>query len=88
VFLQVFQMHISSVSYAFRRMLQVLYLDVSKLDRVLHLCSQFLLPCLGVFSSRCWLVIRRPFPLLDAGDVQGGVCNTSSVKLAFCTCNA
>ena len=35
--LQMFQMHVSSVSSAFRRMLQVLRLDVSKVDRVLHL---------------------------------------------------
>ena len=30
VFLQVFQMHVSSVSSVFRRMLQVLHLDISK----------------------------------------------------------
>jgi hypothetical protein len=35
-FVQVFQKH---VSIAFRRMLQLLYLDVSKVDRVLHLSS-------------------------------------------------
>jgi hypothetical protein len=37
MFFQVFQKHISSVSTAFRRMLQLLYLYVSKVDRVLHL---------------------------------------------------
>ena len=37
VFLQVFQRHVSSVSSAFRRMLQVLHLDVSKVNRVLHI---------------------------------------------------
>ena len=37
VFLQVFPKHVSSVSFVFRRMLQVLYLDVSKVDRVLHM---------------------------------------------------
>jgi sensor histidine kinase YesM len=36
-FLQVFQMHVSSVSSAFRRMLQMFHLDVSKVDRVLHM---------------------------------------------------
>ena len=51
VFLQVFRMYVSSISSAFRRMLQVLYLDVSKVDRLLHLPSRFLLPCLGVSSS-------------------------------------
>ena len=39
VFFQVFQKHVSSVSTTFRRMLQLLYLDVSKVDRVLHLSS-------------------------------------------------
>jgi hypothetical protein len=33
VFLQVFQTYISSVSSIFRRMLQVLHLDISKVDR-------------------------------------------------------
>jgi hypothetical protein len=37
VFLQVFQMHVSNVSFVFKRALQLLYLDVSKLDRMLHL---------------------------------------------------
>jgi hypothetical protein len=59
VFLQVFQMHVSSVSSVFRRMLQVLHLDVSKVDYVLHLPPRLLLPRLGVFSSsRCWLCIQ------------------------------
>jgi hypothetical protein len=39
VFFQVFQKHILSVSTAFRHMLQLLYLDVSKVDWVLHLSS-------------------------------------------------
>jgi hypothetical protein len=38
-FFQVFQKHVSSVLTIFRRMLQLLYLDVSKIDRVLHLSS-------------------------------------------------
>ena len=50
VFLQVFQMHVSSVLSA--RMLQVLHLNVSKVDRVLHLTHRLLLPRLGVSSSR------------------------------------
>jgi hypothetical protein len=48
---QVFQTHALNVSSVFRRMLQVLYLDVSKVDRVLHFPPRFLLPRLGVFSS-------------------------------------
>jgi hypothetical protein len=35
--LQVFQKHVLSVSSVFRRMLQVLHLDVSKVDRVLQM---------------------------------------------------
>ena len=40
---QVFYKHVSSVSTAFRRMLQPLYLDISKVDRELHLSSSHLL---------------------------------------------
>jgi hypothetical protein len=45
VFLQVFQTYVSNV---FRRMLQLLHLDVSKLDRVLHF-----FPRLSAVSPRC-----------------------------------
>jgi hypothetical protein len=34
--LQVFQIHVSCVSSVFFYMLQVLHLDVSKVDRMLH----------------------------------------------------
>ena len=34
---QMFQMHVLSVSSVFKRMLQVFFLDVSKVDRVLHM---------------------------------------------------
>jgi hypothetical protein len=37
VFLQVFQTYILSVSFIFKRMFQMLHLDVSKVDRVLHM---------------------------------------------------
>jgi hypothetical protein len=37
MFLQVFQMHVSSVLSVFFCMSQVLYLDVSKVDQVLHI---------------------------------------------------
>jgi hypothetical protein len=45
-------------------MLQVLHLNVSKVDRVLHLSPRFLLPRLGVSDSSSWrrLGIRRPLP--------------------------
>jgi hypothetical protein len=64
----------SSVSTNFRLTLQVLHLNVSKVDRVLHL------PRFFVVSSRCLFLLLAalaghpppPPPLLDAGDVQGG----------------
>jgi hypothetical protein len=65
VFLHVFQMHVLNVSSAVRRMLQILHLNVSKIDQVLHLPPRLLLPCLGVSSSRHWLGIHRPFPLFS-----------------------
>ena len=73
VFLQVFQMHVSNVLSALKRMLQLLHLDVSKVDRVLHLLPCFLLPCLSVLLPAS---AGHPLPpplFLDAGDVQGGV---------------
>jgi hypothetical protein len=61
VFLRVSQMHVSSVPSDFRRMLQVLRLNISKADRVLHLP-----PRLGVSSSsRRRMGIRCPFPLFS-----------------------
>jgi hypothetical protein len=37
VFLRVFQTHVSSVSSFFRRILQVLHLDILKVDQMLHM---------------------------------------------------
>jgi hypothetical protein len=37
VFLQVFHRHVSSALSIFRRIFQMLHLDVSKVDRVLHM---------------------------------------------------
>jgi hypothetical protein len=37
VFLQMFQIHILSVSSVFKHMLQVLHLEVLKIDQVLHM---------------------------------------------------
>jgi hypothetical protein len=54
-FLQVFLTHVSSVSSVFRRMLQMFHLDVSKVDKVLHLSLVF-----------CYLVSVSP-PPPDAG---------------------
>jgi hypothetical protein len=49
MFLQVFQIHISSASSIFRHMLQVLHLDILKVDQVLNLPPRLLLPHVGVF---------------------------------------
>ena len=51
VFLQVFPAHVSSVSLVLRHMFQVLYLNVSKVDWVLHLSPHLLLPRLDVAST-------------------------------------
>jgi hypothetical protein len=62
VFLQVFQTHVSNISFVFRRTLHLLHLDVSKLDRVLHLP-----PRLCVVSPR-WSAGRgRQSPLAWGG---------------------
>jgi hypothetical protein len=69
-FLQVFQMHVSSVSSVFRRMLQVLHLDVSKVGRMLHFPPRFLLPHLGISSSRRRAKHPSPPPcLLNASNI-------------------
>jgi hypothetical protein len=39
-FFKCFQTHVSSVSSVFRYMLQVLHLDVSKVDQVLHMLQR------------------------------------------------
>jgi hypothetical protein len=73
--MQVFQMHVSSVSSAFIHMLQLLHLNVLKADRVLHLLPRFLLSSsVSPPPSRRRLGIHRPVPLfLDAGEVRGSV---------------
>jgi hypothetical protein len=60
VFLQVFQTYVASVSNIFERTLQMFYLDVSKVDQVLHLSHLLLLPRFLASVS----------PLLDVGDVR------------------
>jgi hypothetical protein len=72
--LQVFQMHVSSISSVFRFML---HLYISKVDRVLHLPPRFLPLRLSVSSSsRHRLGIRCPLPLFfDAGDIWGSAGN-------------
>jgi hypothetical protein len=66
-------MLVSSVLSAFRSMLQVLHLDIVKLDQVLHLPPHFLMSRLSASSSQRWLA-SAPLPLslfLDAGDIRG-----------------
>jgi hypothetical protein len=66
VFLQVLQMHFSSISSTFRQMLQMVHMNVSNIDRVLHLPHCLMLPRLGVSSfSRSLLGIHRLLPLLS-----------------------
>ena len=72
VFLQVFQMHVSSVSSVFRRMLQVLCLNVSKVDGC---CISLLAFCCLASVSPPLSVVwasATPSPLLDAGGVRDG----------------
>jgi hypothetical protein len=56
MFLQVFQMHVSSVLCAFKRMLQVLHLDVWKVDQMLHLAPSSPLAA----SPRCLHLLSAP----------------------------
>jgi hypothetical protein len=56
-----FRKYVLIVSSFFRRMLQLLYLDVSKTDRVLHLSSS---P--SVALSRCVLLLAPAGHLYDA----------------------
>jgi hypothetical protein len=66
LFLQAYHMYVSSVSFALKRMLQVLHLNILKVDQVLHLPPRLLLPRLGVSSSfQLWLGIRRLLPLFS-----------------------
>ena len=74
MFLQVFQMHVSCVSSAIRRILQVLHPDVLKVDRVLHLSPYFC--CLASVShlpDTGWASTVPPL-LLDAGDGATWAC--------------
>ena len=66
VFLQVFQTRVSSVSRAFRRMFQMLHLDVSKVHRVFFLlvatgCSYWRAPGVVQGADATWAQVgRRP----------------------------
>jgi len=69
VFLQVFQTNVSNVSSVFRRMLQMFYLDVLKVDRMLHisqwcrwLADSGLLQGFGIYLAR--RALPSPVPSL------------------------
>jgi len=63
VFSQAFHKYVSNVSTAFKLMLQLLFLDVSKVDQVFYLSSLFLLPHLSASSSPT--PARHVLPLLS-----------------------
>jgi hypothetical protein len=67
VFLQVFQMHVLSVSYVVRRMLQRLHQDVSSPSLLSTASPQ----CLLLLQALAGHPLSSP-PLLDASDVQDG----------------
>jgi hypothetical protein len=75
-FLQVFQINVSSVS-SFFCMLQVLHLDVSKVDRMLHLPPRLLLPCLGVSSL--------PSAVLHLLRLWGGAVRDGDANVSTCS---
>ena len=79
VFFKYFISMFSSVSTAFSRRLQLLFLDVSKANRVLCLPSCFFCSLASVSPPlRRWLGICRPHPFsLDAGDVWCSASPTS-----------
>ena len=56
----------------------MLYLDISKVDRMLHLSPRFLLPHLGVSSSsQRWLGIRCPISPFSMFVMFGGGAGTT-----------
>jgi hypothetical protein len=67
VFFQVFQKHVSSVASVFIRMLQVLHLDVSKENWVLHLSRRFF-GCHASMSSPTG--VGRASRLPHVGDIR------------------
>jgi hypothetical protein len=82
-FLSVSEACFSSVSSAFKRMLQVLHLDASKVNRVLRLPRLF-----SIASPQCLLLLRAPAghpppptPLPDVSDVRGGARNLSQKQM-------
>ena len=63
LFCKCVQTHVSNVSFVFRHMLQLWHLDVSKLDRVLHLPPRLLCYLASVSGTRK----RRRSPLTWMG---------------------
>ena len=65
LFLLVFQIHVSSVSSVFRRVLQVLHLDVYIVDWVLH-------PPLCLCAASPWCLLLSFYCLASFSDCEGG----------------
>jgi hypothetical protein len=87
------QMHVLSISAAFRRILQMLHLDVSKVDWVLHLAPSSSLAasprCLHLLSAPAGQLIQKrrqapPAPLLDGGGAawDGGTAEAGLPRVA------
>jgi hypothetical protein len=57
VFLQVFQTHVLSVSFAFRHVFQTLHLDVSKVDQVWRILQRD--PPSVATNCSCWGAAQR-----------------------------
>jgi hypothetical protein len=71
-FFQVFQTYISSVLSVLRRILQVLYLDVLKVDRMLHLLPRFCcLALVFLLLAFCCLVSFSNYRGGAAGAMEG-----------------
>jgi hypothetical protein len=77
-FFQVFQKHVPSVLSAFRRMLQLLHLDASKANRMLHLSSS---P--SAASSRCVLLPVLVGHLYDAAGRSSRIGGTLLLLLSL-----
>jgi len=77
VFLQVFQTYISSVSFIFKRILQMFHMNVSKVDQISHMlqCDSL---ATGVCCS-CWGVMHACGKRRD-GALRGGRCGKQRGK--------
>ena len=84
VFFQVLQKQVSSISTAFILMLQLLYLDISKVDQVLHL------PSLTSATSSLPVMARHPYDAMAGSYRIVGVARPSPLvaRAARAPCGA